>query len=97
MTDERAVQEALRSLLGDHRTGSRLKDLVLAAREAMQRRIRNSSDGAAVIAALVEAGLSYRTIEAKTGIPKTTAQRWAAPPERTKVDLSELDDIEDVK
>lgn len=96
MIDEQAVEAALRSLLGDKRTGSRLRDLVLAAREAMARRVRNSEDGAAVIAALVESGLSYRMIEAKTGIPKTTAQRWAAPPERARPDLAELDDIPDV-
>jgi uncharacterized protein YerC len=90
MTDQTALQEALASLLGEKRTGSRLKDLILAAREALARRVRNSEDGAAVIAALIDEGLSYRQIEAATGIPRATAQRWAAPPERKKIHLDDI-------
>jgi hypothetical protein len=29
-------------------------------------------------------GLSYRDIEHVTGLPQTTAQRWAVPPERKR-------------
>jgi hypothetical protein len=76
------VEEALDSLLGSNRTGDLTADLVAGAREAMDRRERNSLHGGAVIAALVDAGLSYRDIERATGIPRATAQRWATPPTR---------------
>ena len=77
------LDEALRSLLGDARTGDLQADLIAAAREAMNRRERNSADGGAVIAAMLEQlGLSYRDIERLTGIPRATAQRWAEPPKR---------------
>lgn len=76
------LDDALDSLIGSNRTGDRVADLVTAAREAMDRRERNSVHGGLVIAALVEAGLSYRDIERATQIPRATAQRWAAPPER---------------
>jgi len=51
------------------------------------RTIRTSASGVvlrAVIAALVEAGLSFREIKQVTGIPRTTAQRWAIPPKRAE-------------
>ena len=60
--------------------GDRRADLIRAAQEAMRRRERNTIDGGAVIAALVEMGMSYRDIERATGIPHVTAHRWAAPP-----------------
>lgn len=76
------VDEALDALLGDQRSGDATADLIEASREAMRRRERNSEHGGAVIAALREAGLSWRDIEQRTGIPKATAQRWADPPPR---------------
>lgn len=76
------VDEALDALLGDRRTGDQRTDLIAAAKEAMDRRERNSQHGGAVLAALIEAGLSYRDIERETGIPRSTAQRWAEPPKR---------------
>ncbi len=76
------VDEALDALLGDRRTGDQRTDLIAAAKEAMDRRERNSQHGGAVLAALVDQGLSWRQIEQATGIPRTTAQRWATPPER---------------
>jgi hypothetical protein len=76
------VEEALDSLLGSHRTGDLTADLVAGAKEAMDRRERNSLHGGTVIAALVDAGFSYRDIERATGIPRATAQRWATPPAR---------------
>jgi DNA-directed RNA polymerase specialized sigma24 family protein len=56
--------------------------LVAAAREAWRRRHVNTQAGAAVLAALVEKGLSYRQIADSTGIPAATAHRWARPPEQ---------------
>lgn len=76
------ADEALDALLGEARTGDMRADLIAAAKEAMDRRERNTQHGGAVIAALVEMGLSYRVIEQVTGIPRATAQRWAIPPER---------------
>jgi len=74
------TEEALQALLGDARTGELRADLLAALAEAMRRRERNTAHGGAVIAALLEHGLSYREIEAATGVPRTTAQRWAVPP-----------------
>ncbi|MDQ3151429.1 MAG: hypothetical protein M3R63_06840 [Actinomycetota bacterium] len=72
------VAEALDVLLGSDRTG----DLVAGARETMDRRERNTEHGGAVIAALRETGMSWRDVEVATRIPRTTAQRWAEPPDR---------------
>lgn len=76
------ADEALEALLGDRRTGDTSTDLVEALKEAMRRRESNTAHGGTVIAALLETGLSYRQIEEATGIPRTTAQRWAVPPKR---------------
>jgi hypothetical protein len=76
------ADEALTALVGEERTGDLRADLIEAAKEAMRRRERNTIHGGAIIAALVEAGLSYREIEQATGIPRATAQRWAIPPKR---------------
>jgi hypothetical protein len=76
------ADEALAELLGEQRSGDMRADLIAGAREAMRRRERNTEHGGAVIAALVEVGLSYREIEQVTGIPRATAQRWAVPPKR---------------
>lgn len=76
------VEAALTSLLGAARTGDEQADLIAAAKEAMRRRERNTVDGGAVIAALIEMGMSYREIERATGIPHVTAHRWATPPQR---------------
>ncbi|HEY4005830.1 MAG TPA: hypothetical protein VGM60_11680 [Pseudonocardia sp.] len=76
------LNDALDALLADRRTGDRTADLAEAAKEAMERRIRNTQHGGAVIAAMVEDGMSYREIERVTGIPSSTAQRWAVPPKR---------------
>lgn len=76
------IDEALDSLLGRRRTGDLQADLVAGAKEAMDRRERNSLHGGTVIAALVDIGFSYRDIERAIGIPRATAQRWAMPPTR---------------
>jgi hypothetical protein len=75
------LEVALQSLLlPDERTGDAFRDLVTAARRALDRRATNSRDGGIAIEGLREQGLSWREIEAATGIPKDTAQRWAEPP-----------------
>ncbi len=76
------VDEALDALLGAARTGDMRADLIAAAKEAMRRRVLNSQHGGAVIDALHNQGLSWREIEQATEIPRTTAQRWAEPPQR---------------
>jgi uncharacterized protein YerC len=80
------LDQALDSLLGSGRTGDLQADLLAALREALIRRERNSRDGGAVIAGLLDQGLSYRDIERLTGIPRATAQRWAEPPPRVEPD-----------
>jgi hypothetical protein len=79
------ADEALEALLGDQRTGDMHTDLVERLKEAMRQREGNAEHGGAVIAALVDMGLSYRDIEHVTGLPQTTAQRWAMPPERKRI------------
>lgn len=74
------MREALDALLPDGPGGDLIEDLCQAAREAMRRRVANSRNGGAVLTALHRAGLSWREIERKTGIPQTTARRWAVPP-----------------
>jgi hypothetical protein len=63
------VAEALDALLGSDRTGDMRADLVAGAREAMDRRERNTEHGGAVIAALRATGMSWRDVEVATGIP----------------------------
>lgn len=75
-----AADRALQALLGDHRSGNYLNDLVTAAKETQRRREQNTMDGGEIIDALREAGIEWREIERLTGIPKATAQRWATPP-----------------
>lgn len=80
-----AEQAALEELLpADRRTGNLADDLAAAARTAMERRVRNSELGGAVIAALYRElkarGGSWRDLEHLTGIPHGTARRWATPP-----------------
>jgi len=65
------------------RTGILLDDLAEAARRAMRRRVENSRNGGAVIAALHRGLGSWRQLEADTGIPQATARRWATPPPET--------------
>lgn len=78
--------EALDELLPPERqTGDRMRDLSDAARVAMQRRKDNSRQGGAVLAAL-NRRVSWRRIESMTGIPETTARRWATPPKDAKRD-----------
>lgn len=74
------ADEALNALLGQERTGDLRADLIEAAKEAMQRRQRNSEHGGAAIAEMRAQGMSWREIETATGIARTTAQRWAEPP-----------------
>lgn len=64
----------------DSRTGDIREDLIEAVRTAMRRRVDNSRNGGAVIAALHRELGSWRQLEELTGIPQATARRWAAPP-----------------
>jgi hypothetical protein len=79
------ADEALEALLGGQRTGDMRTDLIEGLKEAMRGRERNAERGGVVLAALVDMGLSYRDIEHVTGLPQTTAQRWAIPPERKRI------------
>lgn len=74
------VADAITSLLGDQQTGDRDHDLIAAARETMEVRRRNSINGGAVLAELRRLGYSWRQIETLTGIPQSSARRWADPP-----------------
>lgn len=74
------LDDALTELLRDGPSGERQDDLVAAAVEAWRRRRVNTEAGAAVLAALADLGLSYREIQRLTGIPPSTAHRWANPP-----------------
>ena len=76
------LDDALAELLRNDRTGERQDDLVAAAVEAWRRRHVNTEAGAVVLAALADMGLSYRQIQQLTGIPPSTAHRWANPPDQ---------------
>jgi hypothetical protein len=78
------LDEALSYLLGDGRTGDLPADLEAAAREAWDRRHRNTEAGAAVLGALLDPAQgkwTFRQLEARIGIPPGTAHRWARRPE----------------
>ncbi len=74
------VEEALQRLLGRAATGDSEADLWAALEEAWRRRRENIENGGAVIAALRDAGVSEREISRRTGIPRTTLQRWHTAP-----------------
>lgn len=75
------LEEALSSLLAEgERTGDVYSDIVTAVKRALERRKTNSRDGGRAIEALRDRGLSWRQIEAATGVDKDTARRWAEPP-----------------
>lgn len=64
----------------DQQSGHLVNDLVEACREAWERRRRNSKYGGDVIAALHRELRSWREFEHLTGIPHSSARRWANPP-----------------
>lgn len=75
------VRSALDNLLsGDWSEDTLINDLARAARESLHRRAANSRDGGAVLVELHRQVQSWRRVEELTGIPRTTAQRWAEPP-----------------
>lgn len=86
---ERAALAAL--VPPDERTGEDFADLRAAAREAWKRRQQNTDLGGAVLAALYREAQSWRAVSALTGIPVTTARRWATPPEEADAHLPETD------
>lgn len=73
-----AVAAALAELLPD-RSPDIVEDLCAAGREVLRRRRANTETGGVVFAALRAAGLSWRSIQARTGVPVRTARRWAEP------------------
>lgn len=78
------VSAALDALLPvAERTGNLVTDLTEAAKRSLQRRVDNSRNGGAVIAALHEETRSWADVERLTGIPAATARRWSAPPPGT--------------
>lgn len=63
------------------RTGNRRRDLIEAGREIRERRERNTFLGTYVIDGMKNLEeMSFRDIDRETGISKSAAQRWAAPP-----------------
>ncbi len=76
--DERAALDEL--LPVPQQTGNLVEDLAAAARCSMQRRIDNSRSGSAVLGALYRELHSWRQVETATGIPYSSARRWAEPP-----------------
>ena len=91
LTDaERAAVDAL--VPPDVRTGNDLADLTAAAQEAWKRRQQNTDLGGAVLAALYRAARSWRAVGSLTGIPTTTARRWATPPAVADAHLPEDDE-----
>lgn len=82
--DERRALDHLVPL--ERQTGDLVADLTAAAKEALRRREANTMDGGAVLGALHRDAGSWRRVGAITGIPFTTAQRWAVPPKKDAPD-----------
>lgn len=61
-------------------------DLFDAAIEAQRRRAANSENGEAVFDELLARRVAYREIARRTGISKSTAQRWGSKPPTTDDD-----------
>lgn len=87
--DERAALDEL--VPRDQQSGDVAADLAAAGREAMRRREENTRLGGAVLAALYRDTQSWRTLSYLTGIPVTTARRWAVPPMEADVDRPEVE------
>lgn len=85
---ERAALAAL--VPPGERTGDDFADLRVAAREAWKRRQENTELGGAVLAALYREAQSWRAVSALTGIPTSTARRWAVPPVEADADRPEV-------
>jgi hypothetical protein len=79
---ERSWDEARADLLGDRATGDPEADVIAAMNEALDRRERNTDNGAAAIKkAQVELGWTLREIERRVPrMKRSTAHRWASPP-----------------
>jgi hypothetical protein len=83
-SQERAALDAL--VPPEQQTGDVRDDLIAAVRESWRRREENTKLGAAVLGALYRSAQSWRTIEFITGVPRTTARRWATPPAEADAD-----------
>lgn len=64
-------------------TGDFDEDLAAAGRAAWRIRHANTVNGGEVISMLRRRGFSWPQIKKMTGIPISTAQRWAVPPVRS--------------
>jgi hypothetical protein len=86
-----AERKALDELVPPERqSGDVASDLAAAAQEAWKRRQANTELGGAVLAALYRDAQSWRTVSYLTGIPTTTARRWAVPPAEADADRPEV-------
>lgn len=86
------LEQALANLLPGGRSGDEKADMLAALRESWQRRRRNSENGGAVIAALVDpqiGGMTYRQLAEEVGIPLGTLHRWQAAPGSTAAEVPE--------
>ena len=86
--DERAALD--RVVPPKQQAGDVIADLVKAAKEVWRRRQQNTVDGGFLLAALHRDAGSWRTIEYVTGIPFSTARRWATLPGATDAQLDEV-------
>lgn len=78
---ERSWDEAEADLLGDRVTGDVEQDVIAAMNEALDRRERNTDNGAAAIRKAQELGWTLREIERRVPrMKRSTAHRWSAPP-----------------
>jgi hypothetical protein len=78
---ERSWDEAQADLLGDRATGDPETDVIAAMNEALDRRERNTDNGAAAIRKAITMGWTLRQIERRVPrMKRSTAHRWAGPP-----------------
>lgn len=86
MNEEPTLSEALAELVPGGPTGDLEADIRAAVAETWRRRKSNTAYGAVVLSAILDrrrpGGLTYRQLEVEFGIPKTTANRWATPPDQ---------------
>jgi DNA invertase Pin-like site-specific DNA recombinase len=78
--------EALHGLLGDNIPEGYRASRLAGLHESMHRREVNSQQGGQMIQDLIDDGMSYREIEKATGYPRSTLQRWVAPPKRVSTE-----------
>lgn len=82
MDSTQAILEVLgpRGPTEDLRTGDPETDLVTAMRMLMETRLRNTERGVALIEGLRALPMTYDEIQRKTGVPRSTANKWGRSP-----------------